>query len=506
MVVLQEYAARTPQMAQRLKIRYTLRGGKLQVLHLMLGSGSIQIANIAVFIALARWLPLHDFGIWRQLFLIHQVLVGLVFAAFPMSLLYFCGRADIEDKRIVIRRHLVAVMAIGASSTIVLIAAAKPLAWMLDAPTLESYLRLFSVYPAAYMVYSLVSPTLLTQGRTSESAAFSVLLALLGALPILLAAYLELPLAKIVQISVSSALVAASLATLVIIKSSTTQKNKKGGISNPQMREIFTYLWPLLFASGVGLIGLRMDHFVVSHNFGQVMYAVYAVGAFEIPLFTMLQSSVSSVLLPKFSKLAANRDWETIAVLWRSALEQSAIIVFPVAATLIVLAKPFIIVVFGEKFVDAAPVFQTFLLLAPIRIMTFGLVLRASGHTKQDLVGGIGYLVIVTILAAVGAKIMGPVGATLAVVFCTAGLAFWLAWLTKRFTNGGIKISHMYPPHLLITFAITILMAYLILGVLTPLIVILTPIMQLITGAIVCCLAIIYSLHQRRNRPQTFSI
>jgi len=373
----------------------------------MLGTGSMQIANVVVFIALARWLPLHDFGIWRQLFLVHQVLVALVFAAFPMSLLYYCGRADIEDKRIVIRRHLVAVMVIGTMSSIVLIAAAKPLAWMLDAPTLEPLLRLFSVYPAAYMVYSLVAPALLTQGRTSESAAFSVLLALLGSLPILIAAYAGLPLTTVVQISVASALVAACLAALVIVKSSTTQKSKKSSTSAPQMSEIITYLWPLLLASGIGLIGLRMDHFVVSHNFGQGIYAIYAVGAFEIPLFAMLQSSVSAVLLSKFSKLAANREWGTIAVLWRSALEQSAIIVFPVAAVLIVLAQPFIVVIFGVKFVDATPIFQAFLLLAPIRIMTFGLVLRASGHTKPDLVGGVGYLVIVTMMATVGAKVIG---------------------------------------------------------------------------------------------------
>lgn len=493
-------------MVQCLKNKYSLKGAKLQVLHLMLGTGSMQIANVAVFIALARWLPLHDFGIWRQLFLIHQVLVALVFAAFPMSLLYFCGRADTDDKKIVIRRHLVAVMAVGTMSTIVLIAAAKPLAWILDAPTLEPHLRLFSVYPAAYMVYSLVAPTMLTQGRTSESAAFSVLLALLGSLPILIAAYVGLPLVTVVQISVASAVVAACLAALVIIKSSTTQINKKSCISAPQMSEVYAYLWPLLLASGIGLIGLRMDHFVVSHNFGQSIYAMYAVGAFEIPLFAMLQSSVSSVLLSKFSKLSANREWAAISVLWRTALEQSAIIAFPVAAVLIVLAKPFIIVVFGMKFVDATPVFQSFLLLAPIRVMTFGLVLRASGRTKPDLVGGLGYLVIVTILATVGAQIMGPIGAALAVVFCTASLAFWLAWLTRRLTNGEIKISHMYPPRLLFIFAIMILMAYTLLSVLMPLAVILTPIMQLLIGAVICCLVITFGLYKNRNKPQIISI
>jgi O-antigen/teichoic acid export membrane protein len=288
-----------------------------------------------------------------------------------------------------------------------------------------------------YIVYSMLSPVLLALGNTTKSAIFSVFLAAVTSIPVLTVAHASNSLQALVLTTVGSSVLAAVCALGVIYRA--IEKGPVETATGPSVRSMIAYMAPLLGASGIALVGLRMDHLIVSRHFGHSTYASYAVGAFEIPLFGILQASVSSVLLPKFAALAERRSWTEITFQWRRALEQSSTIVYPLAAGLFVVADPFIATIFGEKFRSATPIFRTFLLLAP------------------DLIGSVVYLAAVFALANMGVRIIGPVGATIGVVVSTVGLGMWLAWLTQRATGGQIRMQHMYPPAVLLRFPIYII-------------------------------------------------
>lgn len=431
-----------------------------QVSHLLVGSVALQGANLIVFVLLARWLPVNDFGLYRQLFLIHQLLTGLFFAAIPTSLLYFCGRSSASERAGIVRRHLKIVVVVGLVTSVALVFGGQAAAVLLSNPDIESLLWVFAPYPAAYMLYSLVSPSLIAYGRSLASSMFSLVLAILNSVPVLIAAGTGASLTQIVATATIGALLGAVLALIVILRATRGGVFAGAILSN---RQILNYLWPLLAASGIGLLGLRMDQVIVSNMLGPEVYGIYVVGAFEIPLFGMLQSSVSAVLLPQFSQLAKTKAWAEIAILWQRALVRSAVIVYPIAASLFVLADVFIVYIFGEKYNKAVLVFQLYLLLAPVRIMTFGLVLRACGQTKPDLWGAAAYSVSVSIGAVFCVRIFGPPGAMLAVVLCTAGLGYWLAWRTQNATDGVIQAKAMYPFRIFIAFPLIIAVFWLLM-------------------------------------------
>lgn len=452
-----------------------------KVLHLMLGTGAIQAGAITVFIAFARLLGQTEFGTWRQLFVVNQVAQALIFSAVPMSLLRFAGQADPGSVCAIIRQHVVLTMGIGALAILILFFSADQIAALLGNEQLSLLLRLFAPQVAAVMIVALVGPALVVMSRTSLSSWFSLATAGFTTLSLLVAALGGADLRGLVIVSVSVSVLMGVLAAALLF-----HVTKIGGVTGskgaPSLTHVTAFLWPLLLASGIGLLGLRMDHAIVSNRLGPEIYAVYAVGAFEVPVFGLLQSSVSAVLLPQFSALAKTKDWSSIVALWKTALIRSAIVVFPVAAMLIVLSEDFIAVVFGEKYLGAALIFQLYLLLAPLRIMTFGLVLRAAGNNKPDLYGAIGYFVAVTVFVLLGVHLAETAGAMLAVVVCTFGLALYLALETKRMTLGNIKLFEIYPPALFPIFFIIVFVFYIVLKVL-PWVSGLPPLFSLSVGA-----------------------
>lgn len=428
-----------------------------KVLHLMLGTGAIQAGAIIVFITFARQLGPAEFGAWRQLFVVHQVAQALIFSAVPMSLLRFSGHADPKDVGAIIRQHLWLTLGMGFLVVAILFFSAEQIATLWGNERLAPLLRIFAPQTGAVMIVALVAPTLVAVSRTTLSSLFSFLTAAMTTFPLLIAASYGADLRKLVIVSMLASVAAAGMAFALIIH--ITRPREVSGAMKPPVSDLIAFLWPLLLASGVGVVGLRMDHIIVSNRLGPEVYAAYAIGAFEIPVFGLLQSSVTAVLLPQFSALVKRQDWGSIATLWKVALFRSAVVIFPLAAMLIVLAEDFITLMFGKEYIGAATIFRIYLLLSPLRIMTFGLVLRAGGETRPDFFGAIGYLIGVSILAIAGVEIAGARGAMLAVALSTFMLALYLMRSTQKFTGGAIRLRDMYPPSLLFIF-ISVFIAY----------------------------------------------
>lgn len=434
----------------------------------MLGTGTQQAATMVLFVALARLLSSVDFASWRQLFVVHQIALALAFSALPTSLLSFCGRADVAGRRRLIRQHLLLALGVGGVVVLVVVIAADGLAAVLGAPDLAPLLRRFAPLTAAAMCSALVTPSCVVLQRTWTASMFSAGLALTTTAPVLLAAWQGRSLEVLVTTAVVAALLVALVAVVLIWRA--TAPAPDAGVASevapdatPDLRRIAAFAWPLLLASGLSLLGLRLDHVIVSQRLGPEAYALYAVGAFEIPLFGLVQSSVSSVLLPQVAALVEALRWPELRRVWRSALVRSAVIILPAAAVLLVLAHDVVVVIFGERYADAAPIFQVYLLLAPLRIVTFGLIVRAAGQTRPDVVVAVAYLAVVAALAWLLSSPLGGVGAMLAVVIGTCGNAALLLIITTRVTGGALRPVELYPPRALLAFASLVVVYHLLL-------------------------------------------
>jgi hypothetical protein len=106
------------------------------------------------------------------------------------------------------------------------------------------------------------------------------------------------------------------------------------------------------FALPVGLAGIALllisqsDKFIINRYMGREAFAIYTVGAFQVPFANIIRTSIGNVTLPlmaQYQKAAAHAE---IVDLWRRSLLKTVVLFFPIFVFLEIMARPFIVILF----------------------------------------------------------------------------------------------------------------------------------------------------------------
>jgi O-antigen/teichoic acid export membrane protein len=424
---------------------------------MLLGTGAMQGASILNFIAFARLLEQAEFGSLRQMYLLNQLLFALVFAALPTSLLYFYGRSTSPSERgAALRSHFQIVVLLSLFITTVLVLFPGQIAQVLGNPRLAPWIPLFSAYPALYFLQNFVPAIMVAVERASLLTRFTFSIAVINSVPPITVAFVTGSANKTLVAIVVCAAISGVAAILTIAFLVSTHKIFSSKQAVP-MRVILKYVGLLTVASGLTMVGLRVDQLVVSRTFGPAIFAIYVVGAFEIPLFGILQSSVSAVLLPKLAALQEKGDWEAIRNVWRDAVRRMGNIVLPLAAVLVVFSREIVVAIFGKDYSESAVIFAIFALLAPIRSVSFGLMLRASGRSQYDALGAGAFLVSSIVLCITFGAYFGYVGVAVGMVMSVVFVALLLSVFVNRVTGGEVRFFDLMPATFLVKFLVLLM-------------------------------------------------
>jgi O-antigen/teichoic acid export membrane protein len=190
----------------------------------------------------------------------------------------------------------------------------------------------------------------------------------------------------------------------------------------PTLKGIKDQLWfavPLGLSSLVGALSTSLDQVIVSSRCSPDSYAVYSVGAFEIPLIGVITGSISSVLLVDYALLYYQKNYSEIISLIHRAMTRSAVLLLPLMILLLIVAPSLMEVLFGKSYRGGALFFRIYLLLLPMRTLTFGALLQSAGRSRLILVQSILDLAANAALGWHLTGVLGPAGAALANVLAT---------------------------------------------------------------------------------------
>jgi O-antigen/teichoic acid export membrane protein len=95
---------------------------------------------------------------------------------------------------------------------------------------------------------------------------------------------------------------------------------------------------------------------------------------------------------------------------------KSAMFLLPIMVFLLCIAPDLICFLFGDKYEGAASPFRVYLLLLPVRTITFGAVLLATGQSRPILISSIITLIANAVLGWFAINWIGPLGAAFASV------------------------------------------------------------------------------------------
>lgn len=414
-------------------------------------------------IALARLLTPQDLGSYRQLFLIYSTLAGVLLLGFPQSMQYFLPKTKDAKERIrLITRTLNVVSLLGIICAAIIFGARQQIADIFNNPDLARLLPIYSVYPIFIFITQIYSSIMLGLKEPLKSAHFLIFAIFCDLIIVLGIAFVSRDLNLIVWGVVISAFLQWMYALWCL-----RGLNAVWDIHSFQgFRKQLAYTIPLGLSLLVGVLSVQLDKLMISGFFSPEQFAVFSLGAMELPLIGILINSVNAILLPNISAL----DKQGMSEIYRASVRKNAILVFPLAVVFFIFAKEFITFVYGSFYLESALYFRIYLLLLPLRVATYGIIFQALGKTRLVMYDAIIMLILNGVLNYIFIPQWGMQGAAWATVIVSWLILLVYLWQIRFSLD--IKLSLLFPVNRIFR---TLLAAFL------PLIVVI-PIAGLISG------------------------
>lgn len=144
--------------------------------------------------------------------------------------------------------------------------------------------------------------------------------------------------------------------------------------------KLFSFGIPLSLVTYMGLLTLHVDKTIVNIIGGSEVFAVYSVGALEIPYNAIIVKSITTVSYPKIVNLVKN-NYDLAIETWLKDLTLITYLTFPVIVILILFAGDIINFLFGPQYKEAAPILRAYSLILIWRNSIYGTLSSAKGET-----------------------------------------------------------------------------------------------------------------------------
>jgi len=217
---------------------------------------------------------------------------------------------------------------------------------------------------------------------------------------------------------------------------------KKNAFAEPfkvweTMKFLFRYALPLSFSSLFNSFLGQFYNFIIVLYASNFLIGNYAVANNFTVLLAFFATPITTMLFPAFSKLNADKDKETLKIVFKSSIKYSSLLVIPPTAAVIALANPVVSALFGSKY-GSAPLFLALLavnyLLTAFGALSIGTLISGQGKTRFYLELAIINTITGIVLAVLLVPTLGVVGLIMTTIFDgVPGLVISLDWIKKHY-------------------------------------------------------------------------
>jgi len=409
----------------------------------LLASVSKSFKHVSVFllsILLSRYLTLDDYGSYLQVMLIATTAIYFSLMGIPSSIYYFYQR--VNNKKEFIRRTILMIHALAILSVTFIVLISDKLAVLLNNPKLTDVVFVFVLFILFQIPIKLFEPLMIStnnvMGFVKVNLFFNILFFFSVAIPLLLMdEIIYVYYSMIGFFALQYTVISISIAREYIDLSD--KESIHNGSESCSLISQLKYSLPIGASGAIAELGRIVDKLIVSNYFSPSELAIYARGAMEIPMLSVIINSLGNILMPKFVKSYKDADINNILMYWHRSTVLIAIVVYPLMVLMIVIGDILIPMLFTEKFNDSIIIFQIYTCTLIFRITTYDSIVRAIGKTNILLKITAISLLLNILLTIVMIENFGIIGAPIA-TFITI-LVVRLEML--RVIKGLLKISFL---------------------------------------------------------------
>jgi len=342
---------------------------------LVLARFTSAIISTVVPLVLARAMRLDEYGTYKQLFLVAATLTAILPLGVPQSLYYFLPRDP--RGRPYVGHALFYLLGAGLAGGVLVALICPLVSELFSAPGLYQHRIPLALYTAGYIAAVPLELGLTSQGRTDLSA-----LSYLGwdsaraaamVVPILLGFGLHATVW-----AVAGLMLARLLVTWIVLLRTARGPLWDGKLLRTQL----AFALPFGAAMALSVPQHSFHQWVVSARFDPTLFAIYAVGCFQLPIVDLFYTPTTEVLMVHIGELERKGRLHECVGAFREAAGRLAFVFIPTAVFLVTAAPEFIEAVFGTRFLPAAPLFRVSTLAVLFACFPLDGLLRARGETR----------------------------------------------------------------------------------------------------------------------------
>jgi O-antigen/teichoic acid export membrane protein len=387
-----------------------------------------------------RTLSKEEYGYYRQFWLLFETLTPILILGFPRSLLYYLPRVESRDERSAYLTQTTLFLVSGSVLAMGIYAVlATTLGEGLGAAARAFYWRL-SFFTLFMVVSDYMEVVFVSQGQPVAQSIYHASVWGMQAVVVIVASYVWGDVSTIIW---ALAFFAMARFLFAIVYSHAHYGYSLRSITWSSIREQASFAVP------VGLTGIAVtlvaqtDKFVVSRYLGREALAVYSVGAFQLPLVNVLQTSVGNVTFPLLAQYHKAGRYDAMAELSRRTLLKTSVLFFPVFVFMEMTARPFITILFTKEYAAAVPVFMVYMVLFLRTSFETGAIVQAFNRTpfllKIFLIG-----FVINVPLGIGMLFwIGPIGVATATLLTMTAISAASLWYSAKLV--GAPITALFP-------------------------------------------------------------
>jgi O-antigen/teichoic acid export membrane protein len=409
---------------------------------LVLSSGQALTVLVGILSAavLARVFSQTDYASYRQTILAYTFAVPFVMMGFDRALYYFL---PCEEKRSrgILAENLIWLLGAGALlSLFLLLGGNRLLATRFNNPDLVVLLLFMVPYPLLMLPAASLAGCLMACNRAEQIAGFNVGSRLLMFLAVVVPCLLWSTASTAIIGTVLGAGITTAAALILMFRAC------NAGDWRPTwqgLRQQVQFSLPLGLSGLVGTVAQSVGQVIVAARCPPETFAIFVNGAMEIPLISMVTGSITSVVVVDYARYYREGNLDQIVKLIHRAMTKSGLILLPVMAFFLCMAPETMCLVFGQRYEASAIPFRVFLLMLPIRTLTFGAILQATGNSRHVLIYAVIFLIANTLLTWLALELLGPLLSPVGSVLADIGTLPYLVYVIKRILK--CSVASLFP-------------------------------------------------------------
>ncbi len=384
-----------------------------QALILIAGKISAFAFSFFVPIALVRLYSQEQYGLFQQVLLIFNTFFAVLQLGMVNSLLYFYPR-DLEKRKALLSQTFFFLLAAGILFGISLFIFQNQIADYFNNPKLKPILPLLGIYLLLMLVSSFLEILFIVEGNALKASA---LIFFTGFLRFCFLIGASLILRDVFALLSALTGIAVLRVTILIFYLSKNYNLSFGNFNRDYFLSQLKYSLPFGLAGIFVILTTTIDKYFISYFYDSEVYAIYAIGCFQVPIVALIFDPVIHIILPRISKLHKESDISKMHNLWQKAASKLSLLGFPLFVLCFILANQIVVFLFTENYKDSVPIFMIYLLLLPRQTTNYGVILRAYGETKYISKTCFASLAVAATLMLPSIKAFGISGPPMVVVF-----------------------------------------------------------------------------------------